>query len=132
MYNEAKKASNNKYLRQFKPISLRVKPDEAERITEAAQAAGVSAHAYIMEAIRARMDGGHVATGDGAHVATESCIHATKSCNHAAAPLINDGALALAKESADAAGVTVEEWITGAITSQRERDRLAASLRRGK
>lgn len=123
MYNEAKKASNNKYLRQFKPISLRVKPDEAERITEAAQAAGVSAHTYIMEAIRARMDG---------HVTTESCIHAPESCNHAAAPLINDGALALAKESADAAGVTVEEWITGAITSQRERDRLAASLRRGK
>lgn len=55
MYNETKKACNDRYLKQFKPVSLRIKPEELDAIKAAAATAGQSVHAFIMDAVRARM-----------------------------------------------------------------------------
>lgn len=59
MYTEKKKASNSKYLSKFKPLTLRVEPEEAERITAAAADAGLSVQKYILSAVRDEMHGKH-------------------------------------------------------------------------
>ena len=103
MYNDAKKASNSKYLSKFKPISLRVMPEEAERITAAAAEAGESAHAFILKAVRQRISGEHdsmrhdsdVATGDGLQLDQETTGQAERA--------------------AEATGEAVMDWIRRAI-----------------
>jgi predicted HicB family RNase H-like nuclease len=59
MYTEKKKASNSKYLSKFKPLTLRVEPEEAERIAAAAADAGLSVQKYMLSAIRDEMRGQH-------------------------------------------------------------------------
>ena len=124
MYNDAKKASNSKYLSKFKPISLRVMPEEAEQITAAAAEAGESAHAFILKAVRQRISGEHdsmrqapdVATGDGLQLDQETTGQAERA--------------------AEATGELVTDWIRRAIretaaTDARQRE-LAELLKEKK
>lgn len=98
MYNDAKKASNSKYLSKFKPISLRVKPEEAEQITAAAAEAGESAHAFILNAVRQRISGEH-----------DSMRH--DADKEALPDLLTPCARQIAQDASQAAGVPVEIWI---------------------
>ena len=109
MYNDSKKASNNRYLSKFKPISLRVLPEEAERIAEAATAAGLSVHAFIMGAIRSRLDGPQDPDGS-------------------ASVQLPAGVVQVAEAAADRAGLELSAWISSAVQEQSARDARAAEL----
>jgi len=102
MYNEAKKASNAKYLSQFKTISVRVKNDEAKELESKAAGAGESLAKYIMNACRERMTGKY-----------ECMPH--ESDTEALPDLLTPNARQTAKEASEAAGVPLADWLTGAI-----------------
>lgn len=53
---EAKKASNARYLAKCAQLNIKPKLEEAEEIKAAAAAAGQSTSAYIMQAVRERME----------------------------------------------------------------------------
>ena len=55
-YTPNKAASNKRYLDKFKTFTLRVLPDEQQHIRYAAADAGQSVQAYILQAIRKRME----------------------------------------------------------------------------
>lgn len=103
MYNEAKKASNAKYLSKFKPVSLRIDPDEAIQIKKAADAAGESLAKYIMNACRERMTGKY-----------DSMPH--ESDKEALPDLLTPNARQIAEEASKAAGAEVTSWIEKAVT----------------
>lgn len=98
MYNDAKKASNSKYLSKFKPVSLRIDPDEAIQIKKAADAAGESMSKYIMNACRERMTGKY------------ECMP-LESDKEALPDLLTPYARQIAQDASQAAGVPVEIWI---------------------
>ena len=56
MSTEAKRASNARYLAKLKTVSIRLQPEEAESIQQAAEAAGESLSGYIKEAAIARAE----------------------------------------------------------------------------
>lgn len=56
MSTDAKRAGNARYLAKLKTWTIRIKPDEAERIEQAAAAAGQSKNEYVLEAVRRRME----------------------------------------------------------------------------
>lgn len=55
-YTPNKAASNKRYLDKFRVVTLRVMPDEHGHIRAAAANAGQSVQAYILQAIRERME----------------------------------------------------------------------------
>jgi uncharacterized protein (DUF1778 family) len=105
MYNEAKKASNAKYLSRFKPVSLRIDPDEAEQIKKAADTAGESMSKYIMNACRERMTGKY-----------ECMPH--ESDMEALPDLLTPYARQLADDASKAAGVEVTSWIERTLAAR--------------
>lgn len=56
MSTDAKRAGNARYLAKLKTWTIRIKPDEAEKIEQAAAAAGQSKNEYVLEAVRRRME----------------------------------------------------------------------------
>jgi len=105
MYNEAKKASNAKYLSQFKTISVRVKNDEAKELESKAAGAGESLAKYIMNACRERMTGKY-----------ECMPH--ESDTEALPDLLTPNARQTAKEASEAAGVEVTSWIERTLAAR--------------
>ena len=55
MASEAQKQANKNYLAKLKTWTIRIKPEEAERIEQAATAAKQSKNEYVLEAVRLRM-----------------------------------------------------------------------------
>lgn len=55
MSTDAKRAGNARYLAKLKTITVRMQPDTAETIQQAAAAAGESVNGYILAAIDERM-----------------------------------------------------------------------------
>lgn len=53
--SEKKRITNNRYLAKLKAITLRARPEEAEQMRAAADAAGQSLQGYILQAVRERM-----------------------------------------------------------------------------
>lgn len=56
MYNEARKKTNERYLAKFLSKTVRIPLDMVEPLNKAAQNAGQSLSAYIVESIRQRME----------------------------------------------------------------------------
>lgn len=56
MSTDAKRAGNARHLEKLGRIDLRPYKEETEKIKEAAARAGQSVSAYILEAVRDRMD----------------------------------------------------------------------------
>lgn len=56
MSTDAKRAGNARYLSKFKTLTIRVLPEEAERLAQAAAEAGESVQSYIMQAVRTRLE----------------------------------------------------------------------------
>ena len=112
MYNDAKKASNNKYLSKFKPVSLRVLPEELAAIQTAAAAAGLSTHAFIIGAVQARMAGKYDRETEPAQDDS----------------MLTPEARQLAIEAAGEAGQDVAAWILKAVKIQRNCEKSAKDL----
>lgn len=55
MSTDAKRAGNARYLAKLKTITVRMQPDTAETIQQAAVAAGESVNGYILAAVDERM-----------------------------------------------------------------------------
>ena len=55
MASEAQKQASKNYLAKLKTWTIRIKPEEAERIEQAATAAKQSKNEYVLEAVRLRM-----------------------------------------------------------------------------
>jgi uncharacterized protein (DUF1778 family) len=55
MSSDAKRAGNARYLAKLKTITVRMQPETAETIQQAAAAAGESVNGYILAAVDARM-----------------------------------------------------------------------------
>ena len=55
MSTDAKRAGNARYLAKLKTVTVRMQPEVAGTIQQAAQIAGESVNAYILEAVRRRM-----------------------------------------------------------------------------
>ena len=55
MASEAQKQATKNYLSKLKTWTIRIKPEEAERIEQAAAAAKQSKNEYVLEAVRLRM-----------------------------------------------------------------------------
>ena len=55
MASEAQKQASKNYLAKHKTWTIRIKPEEAERIEQAATAAKQSKNEYVLEAVRLRM-----------------------------------------------------------------------------
>ena len=55
MSTDAKRASNARYLAKQKTVTVRMPPEAAGRIRQAAEAAGESVNAYILQACAERM-----------------------------------------------------------------------------
>ena len=55
MSTDAKRAGNARYLAKLKTITVRMQPDTAETIQQAAAAAGQSVQGYILQACTERM-----------------------------------------------------------------------------
>ena len=55
MASEAQKQARKNYLAKLKTWTIRIKPEEAERIEQAATAAKQSKNEYVLEAVRLRM-----------------------------------------------------------------------------
>lgn len=55
MASEAQKQASKNYLAKLKTWTIRIKPEEAERIEQAAAAAKQSKNEYVLEAVRLRM-----------------------------------------------------------------------------
>lgn len=55
MSTDAKRAGNARYLAKLKTITVRMQPETAETIQQAAAAAGESVNGYILEAVEERM-----------------------------------------------------------------------------
>lgn len=113
MYNEAKKASNERYLSKFKTVTLRLLPAELDGIQAAAATAGSSVAGYILGAVRERMEG--TTAGGGPAPCSE---------------LLTAAAVQVATAAADLAGETVPEWIERAVVAQQAADQRAEELRR--
>ena len=94
----------------FKAITLRLKPAEAEKVKEAADAAGESVAGYILQAIRSRMSGGR---------------HDFMNNEY-----MTEAAVQIATEAAKAADQDVASWVQDAIQEQQAREQRAAELRR--
>lgn len=104
MYNEAKKASNKRYLDQFRTVSVRVKLDELPAIQAKAEEAGLALSAYMLQAAR-----GEINTDN---------------------DLLPPGVLAVAESAAELAGKDLRDWLRQAIEEQNARDASARELRR--
>lgn len=105
MYNEAKKASNNKYLSQRKTISVRMKHAEAKELESKAAEAGESLAGYILTACRERMTGKY-----------ECMPH--ESGEEALPDLLTPNARQLADDASKAAGVEVTSWIERTLAAR--------------
>ena len=55
MASEAQKQASKNYLAKLKTWTIRIKPEEAERIEQAATAAKQSKNEYVLEAVRLRI-----------------------------------------------------------------------------
>ena len=55
MASEAQKQASKNYLAKLKTWTIRIKPEEAERIEQAATAAKQSKNEYVLDAVRLRM-----------------------------------------------------------------------------
>lgn len=56
MSTDAKRAGNARYLATQKTITVRTRPENAERLQIAAAAAGESVNSYILQACKERME----------------------------------------------------------------------------
>lgn len=56
MSTDAKRAGNARYLAKLKTITVRMRPETAANVRQAADAAGESLNAYIVGAVAQRMD----------------------------------------------------------------------------
>ena len=56
MYNEKKKATNERYLAKFKTVSVRIPLEWLNDMQSAAAVSGQSLQGYILQAVRERMD----------------------------------------------------------------------------
>lgn len=56
MATKAHLASNARYLAKLKTITLRMRPEEHERIKAAAERSNGSVQGYILDAVRERME----------------------------------------------------------------------------
>lgn len=56
MYNEKKKATNERYLAKFKTVSVRIPLEWLADMQSAAANAGQSLQGYILQAVRERME----------------------------------------------------------------------------
>lgn len=56
MSTDAKRAGNARYLAKLKTITVRMRPETAVNVRQAADAAGESLNAYIVGAVAQRMD----------------------------------------------------------------------------
>ena len=52
---EAQKRATAKYRKTLTSISIRIKPDQAQRYKDAAESAGMSLRAYILEALEEKI-----------------------------------------------------------------------------
>lgn len=55
-YTEAQKRASMKYQKGLKELKFRIKPEEYERIAEAAKNAETSVRAYCLDAINEKME----------------------------------------------------------------------------
>lgn len=55
MSTDAKRAGNARYLAKLKTVTVRMQPETAETIQQAAAAAGESVNGYILAAVDERM-----------------------------------------------------------------------------
>ncbi len=104
MSTDAKRAGNARYLSKFKTLTIRVLPEEADAIAEAAAAAEQSVQGYILQATREKMAGPAQGLGQDLDQAAQA--------------------------AAKAAGETVPAFLLRAIRETAERDKLAAALKR--
>ena len=56
MSTDAKRAGNARYLAKLKTITVRMRPETAVNVRQAADAAGESLNAYILGAVAQRLD----------------------------------------------------------------------------
>lgn len=115
MYNDAKKASNERYLSKFRTLVVRVKPEEAEQISTAASEEGLSVHAYMLGAVRDKLENKKAQAEEGYELVKLPAGHVD-----------------LAKASAAADGKDLGPWLCKAVDKQTEADarerRMAADL----
>ena len=104
-YTEKKKASNNRYLSKFRAVSVRLSPEDLEKIKAAAEAAGESLAGFVTNAARDRAKG----VGSGGPM--------------------TEGQIDAARAAAERAGTDVTDWIGRAIQSQVARDENERVLR---
>lgn len=102
MSTEAKRTWNREYLKQFKQVSLRFKPEQMEAVKAAADKAGESVAKYITNALDDRMNGG----------------------------TISPEAMEQARKAAEASGEDLRAWIGRAIKDTAQRDEFGRMLRR--
>lgn len=55
-YNEARKRANEKYLAKFERIAIRIEPDFKKEIEAAARDDGKSVQAFVIEAIKEKIE----------------------------------------------------------------------------
>ena len=103
MYNETKKACNDRYLQKFKQVTLRLLPEELDRVKAAAETAGERVAPYIMQAVQDRMQGGQGLPDD----------------------LRRD-----VQAAAEAAGEDAMQWLRRAVNDTATRDKYAKLLKR--
>lgn len=115
-YTENKKASNRRWdVANLDRLSIAAPKGEGDTIKAAAAGAGQSVNAYILEAVRWRME------GSGAEVPTDSADNA--------GGVLTLDALKTASEAALKTGETLSDFLARAIATQASRD--SASLRMG-
>ena len=54
-YNDAQKKATEKYLKSLKRLDIRIKPEDHERYSSAAEAAGMSLRAFVLEAVEEKV-----------------------------------------------------------------------------
>lgn len=106
-YNEAKKASNNRYLEKFHGLTVRLPLEEMDAIRAAAAAAGESLAGFVARSAVDRAHGAGQGSGQ----------------------LVPPEVLQLAEKAAEAEGVELGQWIAAAITSKEQTERGARGLR---
>lgn len=112
MSSDAKRAANARYLKSMKTLAVRVKPGRAEEIAAAAQAAGQSVQAFILQSV---------------HDTMNSTLKPTSTVNGIE---LDAAALAEAQKAAEAAGETVDVFLARAIHDTKQRDEITRQLKR--
>ena len=126
MSTDAKRAGNARYLSKFKTLTIRVLPEEADQLTAAAGNTGESVQGYIMRAVRGRMNSAEPATVD------STLPNVLQNDAPQPEPVFTPELIRKAEEAAKAAGEPLADFLSRAIDTTAQRDRLGAMLKKKK